>query len=107
MFSDLGFGVVDVDYEYNVVKRLKIPRIPSIGAVFNGRSIIFDAEEYSVKNLRDFTRRLLPADLLQQVCFMNYLYDAYQIYANTQRVRTLAPNHLPHLEVRNGHLVKG
>ena len=73
VFSDLGFGVVDVDYEYNVVKRLKIPRIPSIGAVFNGRSVIFDAEEYSVKNLRDFTRRLLPADLLQQVCFTKYL----------------------------------
>ena len=73
VFSDLGFGVVDVDYEYNVVKRLKIPRIPSIGAVFNGRAVIFDAEEYSVKNLRDFTRRLLPADLLQQVCFMNCL----------------------------------
>ena len=64
MYSELSYGIVDVDWEQMVTRSLRIPRIPCIGAVVNGRSVIFDMSSISIKSLRDFTRRLFPTDLL-------------------------------------------
>ncbi|XP_067947504.1 dnaJ homolog subfamily C member 16-like [Watersipora subatra] len=64
---DIGFGVVDADYQMSVAKRLRIPRVPCIGAIVNGRSVIFDSGQYSINVLRQFMRKLLPDDLLQQI----------------------------------------
>lgn len=62
-FVELSYGIVDVDSDISVTRRLQVSRIPSIGAVVNGRSVFFQASEYNMKNLREFTRKLFPDDL--------------------------------------------
>jgi len=64
IFSGLRHGVVDVDDDITVARRLRVPQVPCIGAVVDGRAIHFDTAEYSIRSLRDFTRKLFSSDLI-------------------------------------------
>lgn len=63
-FAELSYGIVDVDRDPSVTKSLRIPRIPCVGAVVDGRAVVFESSSLSVKSLREFTRKLFPPELL-------------------------------------------
>lgn len=79
-----------MDYHPKIMKHLHVPRIPCIGAIVNGRSIIFDSDEYSIKVLRQFTRKLFPTDLAASVSCIDrdrtvFLVKLLLFYVNYMR----------------------
>lgn len=78
--KSIGFGAGHSDASWNreLSKALGINTVPSIVGVINGRVYHFRGE-YTLKNLREFIRKLIPAKLIIQVDQSNFnttLYDA-------------------------------
>ena len=66
--KNIGFGAGHSDASWNreLAKTLGISTVPSIVGIIDGRIVHFRGE-YTVKNLREFARRLIPQKLVYEV----------------------------------------
>ena len=69
--KNIGFGAGHSDASWNreLSKNLGINTVPSITGIVNGRIHHFRGE-ISLKNLREFARRLIPAKLTTEVVIL-------------------------------------
>lgn len=77
--KNIGFGAGHSDASWNrgLSKALGINTVPSIVGVINGRVYHFRGE-YTIKNLRDFVRKLIPSKLMIEADQYNFNRTIYE-----------------------------
>lgn len=76
--KNIGFGAGHSDASWNreLSKILGINTVPSIVGIINGRLYHFRGE-YTIKNLREFVRKLIPSKLMLEVDQLNFNKTLY------------------------------
>lgn len=77
--KSIGFGAGHSDASWNreLSKALSINTVPSIVGIINGRVYHFRGE-YTLKNLREFVRNLMPSKLMLEVQQYNFNQTLYE-----------------------------
>lgn len=93
----IGAGHSDASWNRELSKALGISTVPSIAGIVNGRVYHFRGE-YTLKNLREFVRGLIPSSLVTELAMENFnktLHDAVEenkvmaVFASFQNQPTL------------------
>ena len=69
--TSLGIGFYELNYQYSrtLNSRLGVRYYPQFLAVFEGKVLKYNMEEYSKESFRLFVWKLIPQGLVKQVCY--------------------------------------
>ncbi len=65
--TGVGMGIVNADYDYNLARKIGAYRWPSIFGIVNEQVISYGENNIGKENMKDFLRKILPADLITTV----------------------------------------